>query len=121
LCLQIQIGGGDQIYNDGVRVDGPLKEWTAIANPKKRRDFLFGDELRSRCDDYYFNNYIRWYGTEPFKSANCSIPQLNIWDDHDIIDGFGSYTDHFMRCAVFRGIGGVAHKYGYSSLLPPSI
>ena len=29
----------------------------------------------------------------------------------DIIDGFGSYTDHFMKCAVFRGIGGVSFKY----------
>jgi phosphodiesterase/alkaline phosphatase D-like protein len=110
LDLQPQIGGGDQIYNDGVRVDGPLQEWTSIANPKKRRDFLFGAVLRQKCDDYYFDNYVRWYGTEPFKGANGTIPQLNIWDDHDIIDGFGSYTDHFMRCAVFRGIGGVAHK-----------
>ena len=39
------------------------------------------------------------------------IPQVNIWDDHDIIDGFGSYTDGFMKCHVFRGIGGIAHKY----------
>ncbi len=52
-----------------------------------------------------------WYGTESFSTANGQIAQLNIWDDHDIIDGFGSYTDHFMKCAVFRGIGGVAHKY----------
>ena len=29
----------------------------------------------------------------------------------DIIDGFGSYTDHFMRCPVFRGIGAVSYKY----------
>ena len=29
----------------------------------------------------------------------------------DIIDGFGSYTDRFMKCAVFRGIGGIAYKY----------
>ena len=29
----------------------------------------------------------------------------------DIIDGFGSYTDHFMKCSVFRGIGGVSFKY----------
>lgn len=28
-----------------------------------------------------------------------------------IIDGFGSYVDDFMQCDVFRGIGGVAHKY----------
>lgn len=29
----------------------------------------------------------------------------------DIIDGFGSYTDSFMKCPVFRGIGVIAHKY----------
>lgn len=28
-----------------------------------------------------------------------------------MVPGFGSYTDHFMKCSVFRGIGGVAHKY----------
>lgn len=28
-----------------------------------------------------------------------------------IIDGFGSYVDDFMRCSVFRGIGGAANKY----------
>lgn len=32
-------------------------------------------------------------------------------EDSDIIDGFGSYTDHFMKCAVFRGIGSVSFKY----------
>ncbi|KAF2717758.1 hypothetical protein K431DRAFT_232388 [Polychaeton citri CBS 116435] len=109
--FHVMIGGGDQIYNDSVRVKGPLKEWTAIANPHKRRDFPFGSKMRDDCDEFYFDNYTKWYGQEPFATANGQIAQLNIWDDHDIIDGFGSYTDHFMRCAVFRGIGGVAHKY----------
>ncbi|KAI9839867.1 MAG: hypothetical protein M1819_000059 [Sarea resinae] len=109
--FHVMIGGGDQIYNDGVRVQGPLHEWAGIANPKKRRDYQFPESLRAACDQYYFDNYIRWYSTEPFASANGQIPQINIWDDHDIIDGFGSYTDHFMKCSVFRGIGGVAHKY----------
>jgi hypothetical protein len=108
--FHVMIGGGDQIYNDSVRVDGPLKPWTDIGNPKKRREFPFNEDMRAECDVYYFNNYVKWYGQEPFKSANAIIPQINIWDDHDIIDGFGSYTDHFMRCHVFRGIGGVAHK-----------
>ncbi|KAJ4301527.1 hypothetical protein N0V90_003620 [Kalmusia sp. IMI 367209] len=109
--FHVMLGGGDQIYNDGVRVDGPLKPWTAISNPHKRREFPFGEKMRAECDEYYFNNYVRWYGHAPFSTANGQIPQVNIWDDHDIIDGFGSYTDRFMRCAVFRGIGGVAHKY----------
>ncbi|KAF2682140.1 hypothetical protein K458DRAFT_370762 [Lentithecium fluviatile CBS 122367] len=109
--FHVMLGGGDQIYNDGVRVDGPLKPWTAIGNPHKRREFPFGEKMRADCDEYYFKNYVRWYGQKPFSTANGQIPQVNIWDDHDIIDGFGSYTDRFMRCAVFRGIGGVAHKY----------
>ncbi|KAI1434653.1 hypothetical protein GGR50DRAFT_386205 [Xylaria sp. CBS 124048] len=109
--FHVMIGGGDQIYNDGIRVSGPLREWTEIGNPKKRRDYPFPEALRKACDDYYLNNYIRWFSTEPFASANGQIPQVNIWDDHDIIDGFGSYVDDFMMCDVFRGIGGTAHKY----------
>ena len=97
------IGGGDQIYNDSVRVKGPLKEWTDIGNPQKRQKFPFDNEMRKRCDQYYYENYVRWYSTEPFATGNASIAQINIWDDHDIIDGFGSYSDHFMRCPVFRG------------------
>ncbi|KAL0936522.1 transcription factor [Colletotrichum truncatum] len=119
--FHVMIGGGDQIYNDGIRVDGPLREWTEISNPKKRRHFPFPEKLRQACDDYYLKNYIRWYSTEPFATANGQIPMLNIWDDHDIIDGFGSYVDDFMRCDVFRGIGGTAHKYYmlFQHHLPP--
>ncbi|GAB7361074.1 hypothetical protein MBLNU230_g1113t1 [Neophaeotheca triangularis] len=121
--FHVMIGGGDQIYNDSVRVDGPLKPWTDIANPHKRREFPFNEDMRQQCDEYYFNNYTKWYNLEPFSSANGQIPQLNIWDDHDIIDGFGSYTDHFMKCAVFRGIGGVAQKYYmlFQHHLPPPV
>ncbi|KAM5356112.1 hypothetical protein ACJ41O_002758 [Fusarium nematophilum] len=121
LPFHVMIGGGDQIYNDGIRVDGPLRQWTDISNPKKRREFPFPEKLRAECDDYYLKNYIRWYNTEPFALVNGQIPQINIWDDHDIIDGFGSYTDHFMRCDVFRGIGGTAHKYYmlFQHHLPP--
>lgn len=119
--FHVMIGGGDQIYNDSIRVSGPLKAWTDIGNPKKRRDYPFPEKLRQACDDFYLQNYIRWYGTEPFASANGQIPQLNIWDDHDIIDGFGSYVNDFMKCDVFRGIGGTAHKYYmlFQHHLPP--
>lgn len=82
--FHVMLGGGDQIYNDGIRVNGPLRAWTDEANPKKRRDFPFPEKLRSECDDYYLNNYIRWYNTEPFSTANGQIPQVNIWDDHDV-------------------------------------
>ena len=36
---------------------------------------------------------------------------VNMWDDHDIIDGFGSYPSIFNGCPVFSGLGGIAHKH----------
>lgn len=78
------LGGGDQIYNDGIRVNGPLRPWTDIGNPKKRREYPFSEQLRTECDDYYLKNYIRWYNTAPFSYANGQIAQINIWDDHDV-------------------------------------
>lgn len=63
------------------------------------------------------------YSVEPFAQANGQIAQVNIWDDHDIIDGFGSYVNEFMKCDVFRGIGGTAHKYYmlFQHHLPPPL
>ncbi|KAI5304451.1 hypothetical protein KEM56_006481 [Ascosphaera pollenicola] len=105
------IGGGDQIYNDSIRIDGPLRAWTDISNPHKRRGHDFSETMRAECDNYYSENYVKWFSGEEFAKANSQIPQINVWDDHDIIDGFGSYVDHFMKCAVFRGIGGISFKY----------
>jgi hypothetical protein len=63
--FHVMIGGGDQIYNDGIRVNGPLKEWTAIANPRKRTAFPFGNHMRAVCDKYYSENYIRYSISSP--------------------------------------------------------
>lgn len=80
--FHVMIGGGDQIYNDGVRVAGPLRTWTEIGSPRKRREYQFDDKLRDECDSYYFENYKTWFSSEPFANANGRIPQINIWDDH---------------------------------------
>ena len=80
--FHVMVGGGDQIYNDGIRVTGPLEPWTSIHNPLKRQKHPFGEELSMACDKFYCDNYIRWFSTEPFATANGQIPQVNIWDDH---------------------------------------
>ena len=52
-----------------------------------------------------------WFSQGLFGVANSQIPMVNIWDDHDIIDGFGSYPSHFNGCPVFAGLGRIAHKH----------
>lgn len=58
--FHVMLGGGDQIYNDGIRVAGPLRAWTDIGNPNKRREWPFPEKMRRDCDNYYRRNYIRW-------------------------------------------------------------
>lgn len=96
--FHVMIGGGDQIYNDYVRSEGPLRAWTNIGNPKRRRDYPFDEKLRAACDDYYCNNYINWFSQEPFASANAQIPQINIWDDHGEILGLRDCSNVLTRC-----------------------
>lgn len=52
-----------------------------------------------------------WFSQGLFGMANSQIPMVNMYDDHDIIDGFGSYPHHFMMSPVFSGLGNVAFKY----------
>ncbi|KAF5860056.1 hypothetical protein ETB97_002082 [Aspergillus alliaceus] len=118
----VMIGGGDQIYSDEIYTAGPLVEWTDITDPQERLQYQCTEQLQQECDDWYLDNYIRWYSTKPFAYALSQIPSLNIWDDHDIIDGFGSYAKETMECSVFQAIGALAHKYYllFQHHLPPS-
>jgi len=78
------IGGGDQIYSDGIRVSGPLRTWADMKNPIKKLRHPWSDDLEDGVDEWYCQNYIDWYATSPFSHANSQIPQVNIWDDHDV-------------------------------------
>ncbi|KAF8420846.1 hypothetical protein EV426DRAFT_633950 [Tirmania nivea] len=105
------LGGGDQIYSDAVRTTGPLSHWANLDNPSKRRKYPYSPDLARQVNSWYRENYISWYMTRPFSDVNGRIPMVNMWDDHDIIDGWGSYTDHFMQCPVFLGVGRAAWRY----------
>lgn len=106
------IGGGDQIYNDEVMRQTTLfAEWLTVKNPEKRYSQEFSDELQDELEQFYLDRYSMWFSQGLFGMANSQIPMVNLWDDHDIIDGFGSYPHHFMKTPVFSGIGNVAYKY----------
>lgn len=105
------LGGGDQIYSDAIRTSGPLSHWANLTNPSKRKKYSYTPDLAQQVNSWYRENYISWYATRPFSDVSGRIPMMNMWDDHDIIDGWGSYTDHFMQCPVFLGVGSAAWRY----------
>lgn len=118
----VMLGGGDQIYADSIsNTSKKFREWLnhkhLLSMEKLTKD------MEESFDDYYLNRYIAWFGKGYWIGKNgqtiqpvlpialSTIPQINIFDDHDIIDGFGSYNDPTMRQEIFQGVGQHAFKY----------
>ncbi|PSN63523.1 hypothetical protein BS50DRAFT_115741 [Corynespora cassiicola Philippines] len=110
--FHVMIGGGDQIYNDAaMRQTTLFRQWTESRNPLQKHNASFSSELQNELEQFYLDRYSMWFSQGLFGMANSQIPMINIWDDHDIIDGYGSYPHHFMQTPVFTGLGAVAFKY----------
>ncbi|KAK3117386.1 hypothetical protein LTR53_001300 [Teratosphaeriaceae sp. CCFEE 6253] len=106
------LGGGDQIYNDAAMRDTTLfADWLHTKNLETKHRAEFTAEMREELEEFYLNRYAMWFSQGLFAMAGSQIPMVNLWDDHDIIDGFGSYPHHFMSTRVFTGVGAVAFKY----------
>ncbi|CCH60471.1 hypothetical protein TBLA_0C06790 [Henningerozyma blattae CBS 6284] len=126
LHYHCMMGGGDQIYSDQITLRcAKVKQWLDIKDPIKRHKMKVDKEFMTELDEFYLKEYIDWYGygywkggttdsnttQRCFPKAMSTIPHINIWDDHDIIDGFGSYDDKFMGTEVFSSIGQSAFRY----------
>ncbi|KAK4144793.1 uncharacterized protein C8A04DRAFT_11218 [Dichotomopilus funicola] len=110
--FHVMIGGGDQIYNDRCMQDAVLfKDWLDVKNPLHKHGAPFTPAMQDELERFYLERYAMWFSQGLFGMANAQIPMVNMYDDHDIIDGFGSYPHHFMNSPVFSGLGNVAFKY----------
>ncbi|KAJ5168149.1 uncharacterized protein N7482_003743 [Penicillium canariense] len=110
--FHVMIGGGDQIFNDTVITDSALfQEWIKIKNAAERYGAPLTPEFRAELEKFYLERYASWFSQGLFSLANSQIPMINIWNDHEIFEGFGSYHEDFMRSAVVSGLGKIAFKY----------
>lgn len=110
--FHVMIGGGDQIYNDkAMNQTHYFKEWTTNKNLHYKHHAPFTTEMKEELETFYLDNYCTWFSQGMFGVAASQIPMTNMWDDHDIIDGFGSYPHSFQLSPVFSGIGNIAFKY----------
>lgn len=110
--FHVMLGGGDQLYCDAVmQQTRHFQDWLTIRNPLHKHNAPFTPEMQDELETFYLERYCMWFSQGLFGLANSQIPMINIYDDHDIIDGFGSYPHHFMTSPVFSGLGNVAFKY----------
>lgn len=103
----VLLGGGDQIYCDSVWMDVPrlskLDTWEA------REKANVSEALVRDLEKHYAKLYLRWHESW-FAELHSRVPGLYIWDDHDIFDGWGSYSEGLQASPVFRAIFAQARR-----------
>ena len=126
--------GGDQVYADQIWLGPEMEKWRSQSR-EDRRKHKFTKALKDEVTDFYFTLYrTRWAAT--FQNSNAemvssnpetasafaAIPTLMMWDDHDIFDGWGSYSPDDQNCPVYKGIFEVAktHFLAFQQQVNPS-
>ncbi|KAJ7098064.1 hypothetical protein B0H15DRAFT_773302, partial [Mycena belliarum] len=99
------VGGGDQIYCDGLTREPELQEWIQSKH-YDRKQYQLTEEISAAIDRFYFNHYCSQWRSGAFARANISPPYFGPSSLLPCqIDGFGSYPDDLQMSPVFRAIG----------------
>lgn len=105
------IMGGDQIYSDPLlKGRGHISEWHRKFS-WNRDDTSWTLDMETEADNFFASVYQEHWAKPEILEILKSIPTIMMWDDHDIIDGWGSYPQELHECAVHRELFRIATNY----------
>ncbi|KAI7842923.1 hypothetical protein COHA_003432 [Chlorella ohadii] len=78
--LHCLVGGGDQLYNDGVWQTPMLKAWGANTDHDKKVEAEWTPQMEAEATHYYLTNYIDSFSAADIDVAMASIPGVMMWD-----------------------------------------
>ncbi|KAG0199590.1 hypothetical protein BGX28_007137 [Mortierella sp. GBA30] len=107
----VMIGGGDQLYCDSLLEESEMKEWLSISSVDAREKSPCKPHWIAAIEQYYFNRYCTWFSQGTYGQALAAIPSINMWDDHDTIDGYGSYPESTQKSPTMSTIGAVSRRF----------
>jgi phosphodiesterase/alkaline phosphatase D-like protein len=91
---------GDQVYADEAEeiIETILAKYNATLSTYQDNN----NELQNNLDIFFEQLYIDSWGKAPIRHALASIPHIMTWDDHDIIDGYGSLTEKKTNSTAYK-------------------
>lgn len=109
---------GDQVYNDA-----PFEDTMPTEAEYKRilEDDEFKKQKENEIRNAYRRNYINYWSFPSMRKVMASTPSFMIWDDHDIIDGWGSDERHFNEINQFMIEQGVAVYDEFQDVFNPDV
>src|SRR3546814_922994 len=94
--------GGDQVYADSMWETVPsMQAWAGLEFGEGNKAEAT-DEMIGELERFYFDLYVSRWSQPEVRPMLASIPSIMMWDDHDLIDGWGSYPDDRQECDVYQ-------------------
>ncbi|KAF9050660.1 hypothetical protein BDZ89DRAFT_1057108 [Hymenopellis radicata] len=100
--FHVLVGGGDQLYCDGLTREPELQDWVSKMKPEDRKAYPLTDEIKDAVDRFYFNHYCQSFRSGAFARANSSMYVRNLAI---------FYPDDMQMAPVFRNIGSRGYFY----------
>ena len=107
--FHLLVMGGDQIYGDALWRLPTIRAW-ARAPARERLSARPDAAMRAELEAHYLATYARVFGAPELRAALASIPSVMMWDDHDIIDGWGSRPAGWQASPVAQAIFAAARR-----------
>ena len=106
---QLLLQGGDQLYADEVVEAHPLSAaWARGETADPGPEALA--ELREALAAAYLDRYAALYAQPEVAHVMVRVPTLAMWDDHDIVDGWGSLPEARLDAPVGRALFAAARE-----------
>ncbi|KAG5652343.1 hypothetical protein H0H81_005364 [Sphagnurus paluster] len=67
------VGGGDQLYCDGLMREPELQEWVSGMKPDEKQRYIITEEMSSAIDRFYFNHYCASFRRDPHELQQSSM------------------------------------------------
>ncbi|WP_210251330.1 alkaline phosphatase D family protein [Aureimonas psammosilenae] len=108
--FSLLVQGGDQLYADeAMRSHPETARWKKAPN-RKRPGIAFTPEMRLAARRWYAERYLRLAAEPAMAEIVARVPSMMMWDDHDIMDGWGSHPAAIQESPVGIGLFEVARE-----------
>ncbi|MEM7147203.1 MAG: alkaline phosphatase D family protein [Verrucomicrobiota bacterium] len=100
--------GGDQVYSDA-KIEAFLEDqidWNWTTRKRKKKATKLTKNQESKLKGIFSDLYIKYWqkSNAAMMEMLASCPTMMMWDDHDIIDGWGSLIDDREKWPVYQVI-----------------
>ncbi len=100
----LMLQGGDQLYADDVtKCHAEIEAWWALSSDE-RGDQPLSQDGREAMRRFYFDRYCGTFVRPAMKAMAARVPSVMMWDDHDIVDGWGSHPAAMLDGPIGRGM-----------------